>query len=196
MVYHVCVVKALFLIRYRDCVRRWPNSHPDPRQLTGRNTSHPFRSSKLSSSRSSISTLTFAVPVRRGGSGGPASSDSIPQLARRCGGILRNVGVGDSGLETGGEIPAATAAVALRGGGRVGRSRWDGSLDGGLGVEVGDIVVLSREGFFGTGGAALREAEERVGADKVDRDEVDAPVLVRVRGLGISSSRRDVDWLE
>ena len=109
---------------------------------------------------------------------------------------MRNVGVGDSGLETGGEIPAATAAVALRGGGRVGRSRWDGSLDGGLGVEVGDIVVLSREGFFGTRGATLRGAEERVGADKVDRDEVDAPVLVRVRGLGISSSRRDVDWLE
>jgi len=109
---------------------------------------------------------------------------------------LRSVDVDDSGLEAGGEIPAATAAVALRGGGRVGGSRWDDSLDGGLGVKVGDIVVLSREGFFGTGGAALREAEERVGADKVDMDEVDAPVPVRIRGLGISSSRRDVDWVE
>ena len=163
--------------------------------MTGRNTSHPFRSSKLSSSRSSINALTFIVPVRRGGSGGPASSGSISGLARRCGGILRSVDV-DGGLEAGGEIPAATAAVALRGGGRVGGSRWDDSLGGGLGVEVGDIVALSREGFFGTGGAALREAEERVGADKVDMDEVDAPVPVRIRGLGISSSRRDVDWVE
>ena len=109
---------------------------------------------------------------------------------------MRSVGVDDSGLEAGGEIPAATAAVALRGGGRVGGLRWDDSLGGGLGVEVGDIVVLSREGFFGTGGAVLREAEERVGADKVDRDEVDAPVPVRTRGLGISSSKRDVDWVE